>query len=399
MIVICEPHFRGFGHAQFNAALVCSVAEAFPEEELIFCAEREHLNHVKWIADAHVVTVRFVEVELPDRALREEQRGRRLPFTALLEELTLYRRLFRLADKNRASQLVFCTAAHRNDLVIIKMMLRRFSQIACFVVLHDLQNKISTPQPKRLTLEVLSYRHWLLAGNTAKIHYLLPGPPPLMEQGLKNYLPRLHNCISPIDIPYVFADSAGTEPFKDDIIHFGFYGHASLRKGADIFFKLADEISATRTKYRPIFVLIGDIRDEQLKEMRHTSVNIPALNAPLTQEEFDKYSKRIDYALFFHVASAYELNGTAAMLDAFSHLKPIIALKTPLSEYYFNKMGDIGYLCQSYNDAKGAVMEILEKKPLDRYRAQQENILKQRDQFSPAGIAPKLRVLLREKAA
>jgi len=220
-----------------------------------------------------------------------------------------------------------------------------------------------------------------------------------MERGLKNYLPCLHNYISPIDIPYVFADSAGCEPFKDDVVHFGFYGHASLRKGADIFFKLADEVSSTRTKYRPIFVLIGDVRDEQLKEMRHTSVNIPALNAPLTQEEFDKYSKRIDYALFFHVASAYELNGTAAMLDAFSHLKPIIALKTPLSEYYFNKMGDIGYLCQSYNDAKGSVMEILEKKPLDRYRAQQENILKQRDQFSPAGIAPKLRVLLREKAA
>jgi hypothetical protein len=399
MIVICEPHFRGFGHAQFNAALVALVAEAFPEEGLIFCAEREHLNQVKQGLDTRVATVRFIEVELPDRALREEQRGRRLPFAALLEELALYRRIFRLADKNRASQIVLCTAAHRNDLVIIKVMLTRFAQISCLVVLHDLQNKISTPQPKRLTPQFLSYRHWLLAGNTSKIHYLLPGPPPVMERGLKNYLPRLHNYISPIDIPYVFADSAGCEPFKDDVIHFGFYGHASLRKGADIFFKLADEVSSTRTKYRPFFVLIGDIRDEQLKEMRHASINIPSLNAPLTQEEFDKYSKRIDYAFFFHVASAYELNGTAAMLDAFSHLKPIIALKTPLSEYYFNKMGDVGYLCQSYNDAKGVVMEILETKPLDRYRAQQENILKQRDQFSPAGIAPKLRLLLREKAA
>jgi hypothetical protein len=62
-------------------------------------------------------------------------------------------------------------------------------------------------------------------------------------------------------------------------------------------------------------------------------------------------------------------------------------------------MGDVGHLCQSYDDAKDAVIEILETKPLDRYRAQQENILKKRDQFSPAGIAPKLRVLLREKAA
>jgi hypothetical protein len=399
MIVICELHFRGFGHAPFNAALVASVAEAFPEEGLIFCAEREHLNHVKRSIDTRVAKVRFTEVKLPDRALREEQRGRRLPFAALFEELALYRRIFRLADKNRASQIVFCTAAHRNDLLIIKVMLRRFSQISCLVVLHDLQNKISTPQPTRLTPQFLSYRHWLLAGNTSKIHYLIPGAPPLMEQGLEKYLPRLRNSVSPIDHPYIFTDSVGSKPFKDDVIHFGFFGHASLRKGADIFFKLADEVSATRTKYRPIFVLIGDIRDEQLKEMRHTSINIPAPNAPLTREEYDNYSKHIDYAFFFHKASAYELNGTAAMLDAFSYLKPIIALKTPLSEYYFNKMGDIGYLCQSYNDAKGAVMEILETKPVDRYRAQQENILKQRDQFSPAGIAPKLRVLLREKAA
>jgi len=218
-----------------------------------------------------------------------------------------------------------------------------------------------------------------------------------MELGLKNYLPRLQKCISPIDTPYVFADFASSEPFKDDVIYFGFYGHASLRKGADIFFKLANEVSSTRTKYRPIFVLIGDIRDEQLKEMQHTSVNIPAPDEPLTQEEYDKYAKRIDYALFFHVASAYELNGTAAMLDAFSHLKPIIALKTPLSEYYFNKMGDIGYLCQSYDDVKSAVLDVLETKPIGRYGCQQDNILARRDQFSPAGIAPELHVLLRQK--
>lgn len=398
MIVICEPHFRGFGHVQFNAALVCSVAEAFPEEALIFCAEREHLHHVKRDVGTRAATIRFIDVDLPDRTLREEQQGRRLPFVALLEELALYKRIFRLADKNRARHIVFCTAAHRNDLIIIKVMLKRFAQLACLVVLHNLQDKISASQPKPLSPQFLSYRYWLSRGNTSKLHYLLPGPPPVMRRGLKNYLPRLRN-ISPVDTPYVFADPAECDPFKNDAIHFGFYGHASLRKGADIFFTLADEVSAIRTRYPPIFVLIGDIRDAQLKEMRHASIDIPALNAPLTREEYDRRSKRVDYALFFHVASAYELNGTAAMLDAFSHLKPVIALKTPLSEYYFNKMGDIGYLCQNYRDAKDIVMEILETKPVHRYRAQQENILKQRDQFSPAGIAPKLRALLRERAA
>ncbi len=397
MIVICEPFFRGFGHTQFNAALVELISEAFPEEGLIFCAEREHLNHVKMVVGARFARVRFVEVELPTDARPKERRGRRLPLAASLERLALFRRLFRLADKNRAGQIVFCTVAHWNDLASIKVMLRRFPQVSCLVVLHDLQTKVSTHPQQLLTRQFLSYRYWLLAGNTAKLHYLLPGPPPLMEQGLRKYLPRLQNCISPIDIPYIFADSAGNEPFKDNVVRFGFFGHASLRKGADIFFELANDVSAGRTKYRSIFFLIGDVRDEQLKEMRRTSVNVPSPNAPLSQEEFLKYGKCIDYAMFFHLASAYEVHGSAAILDAFSHLKPVIALKTPLSEYFFNKMGDVGYLCESYGDVKRAVMAILETKPVGRYRVQQDNILKKRGQFSPAGIAQELRILLRQK--
>lgn len=414
MIVICETYFRGFEHVQFNAALIGSVAAAFPKGGLIFCAEREHMDHVKRVVGAHVATVRFIEVELPDRALPDEQRSRRLPFAARREQLTLCRRIFGLADKNQARQIVFCSATTRNALVSIKVMLRQCPQISCLVVLHDLQRLVGTPQPKRLTPQLFisnsfkrayiafqsrdfSYRHRLHADNTAKIRYVIPGPPSLMEQGLKKYLPRLSNYISPIDIPYIFADSVGSEPFKDDAIHFGFYGHASLRKGADIFFKLADEVSSARTKYRPIFVLIGSIEDKQLKETPHTSVNIPSSNTLLSQVEYEKYGRCIDYALCLHLASAYELNGTAAILDAFSHLKPIIALKTPLSEYYFNKMGDVGYLCESYSDMKNTVLEVLETKPIDRYRVQQDNILAKRDQFSPAGIAPEFRVLLQQK--
>lgn len=384
MIVICEPYLRGLEHAQFNAALLCLVAEAFPDDGLIFCAEREHTNYVKRMVDVRVDKIRFVEIELPWR----------LPAATHLIQFALCQRIFRLADKNHATKIVFCSNESRNALVSIKVMLRQFPQISCVVVLHDLQQKVRS----RMALQLFSYRFWLLAGNTAKMHYLIPGPPPVIEQGLKSYLPRLRNCVSPIDLPYVFADSARSEPFKDSVVRFGFYGHASVRKGADIFFKLADEMSAARTKYRPIFVLVGDVLDKQLKEMPQTSVYVPSPNAFLSQEEYQKYSKCIDYAVFFHQANAYELNGAAAIMDALSHLKPIIALKTPLSEYYFNKMGDVGYLCDSYRDVKSAVLEILETKPTGRYRVQQNNMLAGRDQFSPAGIAPKFRLLLEQEA-
>jgi hypothetical protein len=145
---------------------------------------------------------------------------------------------------------------------------------------------------------------------------------------------------------------------------------------------------------RPTFTLIGHITDKQLKDVPLTSVNIPSPDVPLDEEAYEKYGRCMDYALFFHVPNAYELRASGAILDAFSFLKPIIALKSPLSEYYFQKMGDIGYLCENYNAVRDTVLDILDTRPIGRYRQQQENILRQRVQFSPAGVSVKFRNLL-----
>jgi hypothetical protein len=59
-------------------------------------------------------------------------------------------------------------------------------------------------------------------------------------------------------------------------------------------------------------------------------------------------------------------------------------------------MGDIGYLCDTRNDMKNTILEILETKPIDRYRTQQNNELKHRGQFSPIGVSPTFRALLQQ---
>ena len=378
MIVICEPLRLGFDHSQVNAAVVGLFAEAFPEEELIFCAESNHIDNVKKLVEGHCAKVTYVETIIPD--VRQT-----------LARLALIRRMFTLADKKQASQIVFCTA-DLVDLVSIKTMLRRFSHILCLVVLHDLQKLLSTPQSHRLRGVLLTYRRGLLVGNTLNLRYVVVGP--CVGQNLKKCLPGLSKYILPIDLPYFFKDFENRAPFGNDIIRFGFYGYGSLRKGTDVFFRLADDISLTKTKCRPAFVLIGQILDHKLKEMPHLSVSIPSPDAPLSQEEYEEYGKCIDYSLSLHSASAYELNTSGAILDAFLFLKPIIALKTPMSEYYFSKMGDIGYLCKDYDHVKDTIKEILETRPTDRYRVQQNNLLSKRNQFSPAGIAPEFRTLL-----
>ncbi len=384
MIVICEPFRRDFDHAQFDAALISSVAEAFPKEELMFCAEQDHIVHVQKAADGRLSAVRFVEIEVPARTSYNAQRG--------LASLVLCSRIFTCAHKKKARFIVFCSV-HLYELLSIKILLRRFRRMRCLVVLHDVTIAVSALQSKPRT-GLLNCGRWLLIGSTPKLRYLVLAPP--IEERLKSDVPRLANNVSSIDIPLLFRDSASREPFMDDFIHFGFYGFASLRKGADAFFELAEETSAVETRYKPTFILIGQILDEQLKQARHTAVHVPSPETPLSPEEYEEYAKCIDYVLIFHSASAYKLDVSAAILDAFRFLKPLIALRSPLSEYYFNKMGDIGYLCETYADVENTILEILETKPASRYRIQQKNILAKRVQFSPSGVSTKLRAVLEQ---
>jgi hypothetical protein len=386
MIVICEPMCWGFEHASVNAALIGTVAEAFQDEELLFLAEAEHIRYVKNILDAHSVVVTYCETTIPPRTLGLFEKHQRFA-----SDFRLYRDVFHAAHKNYAKTIIFCSVMSPG-LISIKALLRSYRDTVCLVVLHHVLQEVTfvpSLRPHRLFFWL---RLWLSFGNTHRLRYVVLGP--LIEERLKQYVPRVSSYVSSIDLPYFFSDDVSQEPFADDAIRFGSYGVGSIEKGTDIFFSLAEDVQSAKTRYKPTFTLIGYVWDKQLQAVPHASVNIPSLDVPLDQDAYEKHCRSIDYALFFNRPNAYELRASGAILDAFSFLKPIIALKSPLSEYYFKKMGDIGYLCEDRNTIKDTFLDILETRPIDRYRQQQENIRAQRVQFSPAGLSLKLRNLL-----
>ena len=381
MIVICEPQFWGFQHAQVNAALIGAVADAFQEEGLLFFAEAEHIRYVKNILDANSIVVRYRETAIPPRRLQNYQR--------FVPDFRLCRNVFHSAHKKHANAIIFFSVTSP-CLISIKALLRSYRDIVCLVVPHDiLQDVTKAPPPLP---RFFWFPRWISFGNTHRLRYVVPGP--RIEERLKQYVPRVSRYVSSIDLPYFFSDDVSPEPFADDAIRFGSYGIGSFEKGTDMFFGLAEEVQSAKTTYKPTFTLIGYVRDERLKAMPHSAVNTPSLDVPWDQEAYEKYSRCIDYALFFYRPDAFELRASATILDAFSFLKPIIALKSPLSEYYFKKMGDIGYLCENYKAMRDTVLDILEIMPIDRYRQQQENILTQRVQFSPAGVSAQFRSML-----
>ena len=60
-----------------------------------------------------------------------------------------------------------------------------------------------------------------------------------------------------------------------------------------------------------------------------------------------------------HRSARCRLVASATFLDALSYVKPGIYLRNPYVEYYFEQMGDIGYLCDSYEEMREVVLAIL----------------------------------------
>jgi hypothetical protein len=384
MIVICEPMCWGFEHAVANAALIGTVADAFRDEELLFLAEAGHISYVKNILDAHSVAVRYRETRIPPRTLYEKHQR-------FSQDFRLYRGVFHVAHENHANTIIFCSTMSPG-LISIKVMLRRYTNIVCLVVLHHVLEEVTRVPSLRPHRLFFWLRLWLSFGNTRRLRYVVPAP--RIEGRLKRYVPRVSSYVSSIDLPYFFKDDVSPEPFAGDGVCFGSYGVGSFEKGTDIFFRLAEEVQSATTTEKPTFTLIGHIPQQRLKEVPHGSTDVPSPDVPLDQATYEKYCRNVDYALFFYRPDAYELRASGAILDAFSFLKPIIALKSPLTEYYFKKMGDIGYLCENSNAMKDTILDILDARPAERYRQQQQNILTQRVQFSPAGLSSKFRSLL-----
>ena len=301
MIVICEPQFWGFQHAQVNAALIGTVADAFQEEELIFFAEAEHIRHVKNILDAHSIVVRYCETTIPPKGLQNYQR--------FAPDFRLCRSVFHSAHKNHANTIIFCSVT-TPCLISIKALLRSYRHMVCLVVPHDILQEVIRAPPPLPNRRFFWFRRWISFGNTQRLHYVVLGPP--IEERLKQYVPRVSRYVSSIDHPYFFSDDVSPESFADDAIRFGSYGIGSFEKGTDMFFRLAEQVQSAKTTYKPTFTLIGYVWDEQLKAVPDSSVNTPSLDVPWDQEAYERYGRCIDYALFFYRPSAFELRASGS---------------------------------------------------------------------------------------
>jgi hypothetical protein len=153
---------------------------------------------------------------------------------------------------------------------------------------------------------------------------------------------------------------------------------------------MARKILHSSTPSVPEFVVVGPITDRTIKTLEGGPVIVASPDVPLSREDFVTRAKSVDYVLFLNRPGAYDLVMSGSLMDAFSYAKPIIALKQPLFDYYFETMGDIGYLCESYEEMEEQILDILAHVPTERYLTQKRTILEARKRFSPRAASKRL---------
>ncbi len=376
-IVLCEPHCRGFEHAQFNAALIASIRVAFPETRLVFMGEAEHLQHVQsWLrgrSEDLLVEYRVIAIEDPAASY----------IRGTMQRVSAYRAPLKAANKAADRLIMYCSTAPKGILLLKLLLLGRGSSAAVLAVFHnqlarllpfarfnEMNLILSLPQPRSLTFLVL--------GESIRE----------VVTGLVGF--RCGGLVA-MDHPSLRAGLPLVSPSPGLTVCFGFLG-VSLNKGFDVFVSLARRLR--RSDAVALFSMVGTVNDSHEGES-YGDILPNAGCAPITEEEYRRRMEELTYIVWTAPPGDYELRASATFVDAMAYGKPGIYLRNRYVEYYFRLFGDIGYLCDDVESVFRVMCEVSARFPRERYLEQVKNIAVARECFSPERVGARLRDLFR----
>jgi hypothetical protein len=381
-ILIFEPYCWGSEHASFNAALLATMQLSFANSSLHFLGERQHLAQVEMVLREKKYQylserIRFHEIRIYRRNAPIWKRW--------YNELRLHYEIARHAEKERAN-LVLLSSITNTGLFVLKAVVNASIFRGRLLVI---------PHSNLLSLEKKA-RPWpwdlkkvLIGRIPPNIKLLALGPS--VYENVMRILPNQQKAWISIDLPYLFPRDQRPVSLHHTAggkIVFGFFGAANSGKRFDLFCGLSEVIGAKYPEGE--FLLVG--WHWGITEQSGVGKYVRGISdVPLSTEEFAARAKRVTYAVCLLAENHSRLTPSATFLDALSYGKPGIYLRNELFEHYFNRMGDIGYLCDSYEDVVRTATSILRDFPKERYQQQVENILRERHIFSPKFLAPRFR--------
>jgi hypothetical protein len=382
-IIYCESKFPGIEHAPGNAAFIAAVLLAYPGARMICFGGQAQLEVIQQIlreaGNKSFEAVEWIGLDL--FVSRKRYFAEQFP-----NDL---RWLFYFFNRIKAIRpdLVILGTTSSMVLFLLKFFLPiKSKKTAWIVVLHAELCEVDIRG---------SRRPWYLLTRVGKV---LDYPQPsnmklvLLGESIRRSLlqikPKLAGeKIYSIERTYFWSTKSGQPPcgVPQARIVFGFTGGIYAGRGFGLYEKLAKKMEGLAGK--AVFETVGFAAAPAYSGSYFT--DLP--RQPLSPDVYKKKISEITYSVLLGEYSLYRLAASGSFLDALSFVKPVIALKNPYVEYYFKKLGDIGYLCDSYEDLERVVAGIINNFSPERYVLQCGNIIANRDLFSPEKVSARVR--------
>lgn len=362
MIVCIDLNMQNYGHVPFNSAMLNILQNIFKEHKITYIGEERQIKNINNEKDLFLNKIKFINKF-------DSTDGRK--FKVFLKEFIELINLVRLIyyyKKNKADLIIIFSVLPLTHF-ILKILKKVLPDIKMLIFLHGELEYMREKDKINLIFWGKILKYAISMQNDKNTYYFVLGES--IQKNLAKYLNNNTQVIN-IDHPYIFPNIPQKE-MDINSIKLGCIGLAGIRKNSHWFFKLAHEFEDYVNKKEITFEIIG-MMDKTMGLYVNKFVKYQDVGEMLTSDEYEERIENIDYAVFFYDNSHYSLCASGVFFDAIKFEKPIIAIRNDFFESYFNKLGDIGYLCNDYEELKKKVEWIVLNKPVQEYQDQVANI-------------------------
>lgn len=286
----------------------------------------------------------------------------------LLESYNAFQ-VLRSASRDKPN-FVYISSAFPISQFFIKIITMSFPNIRVILGLHGEMEFLKSDKSKKLR-----FLGWFLK-RSFKMHaknvkYLVFGD--VIKENLKayNFLPP--TSLLSIDHPYDYRVGKRPNLSKLNGLKLGTIGIGSVNKRTNNLFLLADAFKNQVLSDEISFNLIGTMLPD-LEPFVNAYVKTNGSNMILSKKEFEDKIFELHYSLFFYDNEFYSLCASGAFFDAVKFEKPILAIKNDYFSYYFDRLGNIGYLFDNLEDMKVKIAALLCEDYEKEYLQQIENL-------------------------
>jgi hypothetical protein len=391
-IFVIDKLAAGYNHVSFNAAITSIIAEIYKNDDVFFISESVHAEAVaaKNIYFSNLKYHPYIEAQIPTGYLKAL-----IPFIKKkINDFFFIKDIYNNHTKN--ADAVFFTCLSSTSLLYAGYKAKKVKMPVFFVIHGEIEFLFITGISIISKIRSKIYKLFLRQlGKTVKILVLSE----IVKAKLIEAQNLPANRIIVIGHP-IIGICNDKKPISNNKIVFGHIGIALEKKNSTLFFELADSHVAAVQKGHAEFRLIGKIQ-LGLKVKNFGAVNIISKdNKSLATGEYEENIADIDYAVFTFTEDNYVYRVSGSLIDSIACLKPIIALKHSYFNYLFKTSGNIGFLCDTFEELDTLLTRIINKEKylLDQYQFQQMNLRKLAETQSLAQIKNKLSVLVSSEA-